>query len=59
MDNRVAKVETELKASNGTIVKMRQESQTKLCEIQTELRDAKKDLETKQTELETKVNQVS
>jgi len=31
MDNRVAKVETELKASNGTIVKkMRQESQTKL-----------------------------
>ena len=55
VDNRVAKVETELKASNGTIVKMRQESQTTLCEIQTELRDARKDLETKQTELETKV----
>ena len=55
VDNRVAKVETELKASNGTIVKMRQESQTKLCEIQAELRDARKDLEAKQTELETKV----
>ena len=46
MDNRVVKVETELKALNGTIVKMKQECQTKLCEIQTELRDARKDLET-------------
>jgi len=46
VDNRVAKVETELKASNGTILKMKQECQTKLCEIQTELRDARKDLET-------------
>jgi len=55
VDNRVAKVETELKASNGTIVKMRQERQTKLCEIQTELLDVRKDLEAKQTELETKV----
>ena len=35
VDNKVAKVESELKASNGTIIKMKQECQTKLCEIQT------------------------